>query len=159
MARLVWKLLPIGDFADIGAVKEMNENHQRHWFSEGALSFFNSTIEPKVYSGCVFVTSESPNTLHFLGHDEQRRWSVRIALDNGAIETYGEFRWYNSLSHAQLAAENVGLDLRRLDTLFGTLHKTDKEEDEFCRIAARLNLDQVSFSEIGQMEERKRNHG
>jgi len=159
MARLVWQLLPIGDFENIGAIKTMNEHHQRFFFSEGAMAFFNSRIEPKVYSGCVFVTSESPQQLHPLGRtDDQRRWSVRIALDNGAIETFGDFCWYKSLSDAQLAAENLGLDLRRLDTLFVTLHKTDEENNEFERIAARLKLEQVTFSEVTEYEKRRRNH-
>ena len=83
MARLVWQLLPIGDFENIGAIKTMNEHHQRFFFSEGAMAFFNSRIEPKVYSGCVFVTSESPQQLHPLGRTDDQRRSDRSATATG----------------------------------------------------------------------------
>lgn len=78
------------------------EKHNGNWFTEGAMSFFDSVIEPYAYSvgdSFFFVSSERcrPN---------KRRWSIRKQHE-GMIRTHGDFQAYASLKAANKALNAV----------------------------------------------------
>lgn len=73
-------------FANITAIKRANKEIGHHFFSKGALRFFNSTVYPRVYGGRYFVTSE------FSSGTAPVRYTVRGAEPNGAIKTVSEFQ-------------------------------------------------------------------
>ena len=64
------------------------ENRQNglHFFDADTKRFFGSRIGKEVYGGCYFITSE-----HAGFSDTTRRYTVRMALPDGKIETIGEF--------------------------------------------------------------------
>ena len=80
-------------FANITAIKRANKGIGHHFFSKGALRFFNSTVYPRVYGGRFFVTSE----FHCGTHESHCgttpvRYTVRGAQQDGAVKTVSEFQ-------------------------------------------------------------------
>lgn len=152
--KIVYALIPIGTFMSMADLRRSNREKGFHFFSTSTMRYFGSRAHSALYSGCVFVTSDKmpehrqPTT---------RRYTVRVALDDTTIQTHFEFQEFGSRYSAHRAAKELGANLRRLETLFGTLHKTDAEENEFCSIANQIELDEVSWSEIGNLEQRRRN--
>lgn len=90
-------------YSDIDEVREANERGGRHFFEESTLRFFDSIIEPEIYSGRFFVTSEK-------GPDEIRRWTVRRARRDGTIATCGEFQGHESADLAHEEAGRLGME-------------------------------------------------
>ena len=85
--------------ASIEEAKTANAAAGRFWFSTATLAFFRSRILPTIYGGCVFVSSEQR------GDSGPRRYSVRLALANGDIETLGTFQQYETRQAAVAAAK------------------------------------------------------
>jgi hypothetical protein len=69
----------------ITEIKEANKAIGHHWFSIGTKRFFDSKVESRVLYGQYFISSES------LPGAKARQYSIRKALENGQIETVGEF--------------------------------------------------------------------
>lgn len=95
-----------GPYRSIAEIKAANEAIGQTWFSEGTMRFFDSIIEPEVYGGRFFLTSErdatgTPGQSAWHG---KRRWTVRRANDDGTIDTVGEFGQFASKARASQRA-------------------------------------------------------
>jgi hypothetical protein len=71
-----------GPFRDVEQVKRANSNAGHHFFSRDTMRFFASRVSDGVYGGRMFVTSEKRGF-----QDTRREWHIRIARDDGTIET------------------------------------------------------------------------
>ncbi len=100
----------IGNFNQLFQIKRANENSGRHWFSKGAMKGFNSRVHDVVYSGCVFVSSER-NDMPYSA-PQPRVYTVRIAMADGSIQTYGSLGDYATRYDAHHTAEWLGKALR-----------------------------------------------
>jgi hypothetical protein len=98
------------DFNIIEQIIRANENSGRYFFSKGAMKSFNSRVHSSVYSGCVFVTSERNNMPY--SRPQPRVYTVRIAMEDGSIETYGSMGDYATRSQAHTQAQWLGNALR-----------------------------------------------
>lgn len=98
-------------YETIDQIKQANAHTGQRWFEEGAMQWFSSIIEPKVYQGCYFITSEKyelSDVEKGKGMPEMpRRWSIRLATPQGWISTMGEFQHYNSLQEAEEAVAKL----------------------------------------------------
>lgn len=83
-------------FVSISSIKALNQRNGNHFFDRSTMRFFNSKVEPYVYGGRLFLTSEqfTPSD----GRPLPRKYTVRLARDSGDIETIGPF---NELSKGQ----------------------------------------------------------
>lgn len=100
----------LGNFNHTFQIQRANENNGRHFFSKGAMKGFNSRVHDVVYSGCVFVTSERNNMPYCA--PQPRVYTVRIAMDDGSIETYGSLGDYATRAEAHREAQWLGKALR-----------------------------------------------
>ena len=98
------------DFNIIEQIIRANENSGRYFFSKGAMRSFNCRVHRNVYSGCVFVTSERNNVPY--SRPQPRVYTVRIAMEDGSIETYGSLGDYATRSQAHTQAQWLGNALR-----------------------------------------------
>jgi len=87
--------------ATIQGIIRANQTAGQHFFESSTMRFFNSTIYPRVYGGCYFITGERYDELH------PERFTIRLALDNGHVKTVGDFQGFDT--HAD--AERVARDL------------------------------------------------
>lgn len=85
----------------IDQIKKANAAGGYPWFDPSTINFFRSRIAPGVIGGRYFVTSEQ------FSATSPRRYTVRIAHDNGSIGTIGEFMQYPSLGVARTAARHA----------------------------------------------------
>lgn len=72
-------------------IKQANRDKGHHWFDPSTLRFFRSRFGKRVYGARYFVSSEQ-------GPGMPRRYSVRIAHDDGRVCTVGEF---NSMTRSE----------------------------------------------------------
>ncbi len=70
-----------GTFSSVQAIKAANKRAGGHFFDADTIRFWNSEIEPKVYGGKYFVTSEQ------FSEGDARRFSVREADATGKVRT------------------------------------------------------------------------
>ena len=92
-------------FYTLKAIKEANAAAGHHFFEPATLRFFRSRVAPGVIGGRFFVTSEQ-----FVGSDGRRaprQYTVRIAHDNGSIQTVDKFQAFSSLAKARRAARSL----------------------------------------------------
>lgn len=82
-------------YTQIIEIQRANESQRLHFFDPQSLRFFKSRINPNVYPGGHFITSEQYN-------GQPRRWTIRQCVD-GVIKTIGEFQQYGSLAAAKRA--------------------------------------------------------
>lgn len=92
-------------FNSMKEVKEANEAIGNHWFSEGAMAFFNSVIETELIGRRYFVTSERMELSH------PKQYTIREACEDGTIETVGDFQEFDSLDEATARCERLALRL------------------------------------------------
>lgn len=93
-------------YADL---RRRNKAAGHHWFSPATLRFFRTHLEGSPYGGDVFVTSEQ-----FVGSDgtaDPRRYTVRRMLEDGTVETVGDFQQHDTLDDARRAARLAAHDL------------------------------------------------
>ncbi len=99
-------------YKSINEIKAANLTHstthgRSWWFERGAMEFFQTQVEPKVYHGCYFITSSQctmPSTLKDKGvPDLPRKWTVHLCTPEGIITTIGEFQAHASLQDAERA--------------------------------------------------------
>lgn len=89
----------IGPFRSIDDIERANHYAAQHFFETDTMRFFSSRVLSGVHGGRYFVTSERR------GFDDYRRaYTVRVALDNGHIETVGDFLAFGSSGTAHRAA-------------------------------------------------------
>lgn len=95
-----------GPYTTIAAIKEANRKAGHHFFEADSMRFFRSKIARGVIiAGRLFITSEQfvPSD----GPPDPRRYSVRVAHDNGSVATVGEFQAYATLAEAHRAAKEM----------------------------------------------------
>jgi hypothetical protein len=100
----------IGNFYSISQIQTTNASNGYHWFSPASMRWFNSRVHDAVYSGCVFVTSERNDVPYRAS--QPRAYSVRIAMADGSIETYGSIGDYATRSQAHTQAQWLGKALK-----------------------------------------------
>lgn len=100
----------IGTFNSISQIKSTNASNGRYFFSPNSMRFFNSRVHDTLYSGCVFVTSERNDTPYCA--PQPRVYTVRIAMEDGSIETYGSIGDYATRAQAHREAQWLGNALR-----------------------------------------------
>ena len=88
-------------FDTIDDVKSANSRAGYKWFTPDTLRFFASRPSKIVYGHGLFVSSE----LDFDG--TTRRYTVRLALPTGEIETVGEFQQFATSGQAHAFARKV----------------------------------------------------
>ena len=94
----------------ISQIKANNARNGYYFFSKGAMRSFNTRIHDVVYGQCVFVTSERNNVPY--SRPQPRVYTVRIAMEDGSIETYGSLGDYATRSQAHAEAQWLGNALR-----------------------------------------------
>lgn len=119
-------------FDTIGDVKAANARAGFHFFSPGTLRFFSSRISSTVYGHGVIVTSERNEY-----DDQPRRYSVRLALPTGEIETLGEFQCFATSGQAHAFARKVAALWSPIARAYWAPHvKAQRDADERRRDAA-----------------------
>ena len=88
-------------FKTIADVKRRNKEIDRHFFEKSTMKFFNSKIESKLYGGKYFVTSEQ------FDENSKRKYTVRIANNDGSIDTIGRFSEFSSKEDAIEAIKKI----------------------------------------------------
>ena len=88
-------------YTSIEGIKRANLRNHGHWFDKDTLRFFKSRILPTVYHGKYFISSERYSS------DTMRRYTIRVADENGSIDTVGEFQAYRTRYAAIKAIGNV----------------------------------------------------
>ncbi len=82
-------------------MKAVIKKHKGHWFSDGSMAFFDTTLDSEAYQrddGCIFfVTGEQ---YEWMG----RLWTVRRCDPDGSIDTVGDFMKYGSKEEARAVA-------------------------------------------------------
>ena len=82
----------------IKEIKDANKDLGQHWFNKATMSYFNSRIVSGVIMGQYFITSEENNYC-----DEKKKYTARIALPDGSIDTIGQFYALESIKDAKKA--------------------------------------------------------
>lgn len=94
----------------IDCVKICNRSHDGKWFSPENMRFFASRVSGVCYLNekgdkAFFVSSEACRW-----NRERRKYSVRVCnLENGSIDTHGDFQMYNTRAQAHAAAKKAAL--------------------------------------------------
>jgi hypothetical protein len=92
----------IGPFRDTYEIERANYYAGQHFFEPDTMRFFSSRVLDGVYGGRYFVTSERR------GFDDYRRaYTVRVARDNGQVETVGDFLDFASSAAAHRRAAKL----------------------------------------------------
>ena len=100
----------IGNFGSTSLIKATNARNGFYFFSKGAMRSFNTRVHDVVYGNCVFVTSER-NDIPYCA-PQPRVYTVRIAMEDGSIETYGSLGDYSTRAEAHREAQWLGDALR-----------------------------------------------
>ena len=124
-------------FDTIYDVKAANARAGFHFFSRDTLRFFSSRISSHVYGHGVIVTSER-NELD----GQPRRYSVRLALPTGEVETLGEFQNFATSGQAHAFARKVAALWSPVALAYWAPHvaaRRERDEQRRERAAARLS--------------------
>lgn len=106
----------IGNFYSVSQIKANNARNGRYFFSKGAMKGFNSRVHDVVYSGCVFVTSERNNMPY--SAPQPRVYTVRVAMADGSIQTFGDLGDYATRAEAHRQAQWLGKELASHNWIF-----------------------------------------
>lgn len=86
----------------IAEMKRKNEEVGDHWFSKGAMDFFNTRIEAGPNVKNIFITSEA------MEPDAERKYTLRWFVENTSkVRTLGEFCEFDTLEEARKARKWV----------------------------------------------------
>ena len=100
--------MTFANFNDMYDLRLFNAQQGRYFFSPNTLRSFGSRIQDlPPYGGCVFVTSEVGP------YGENRRYSVRVMNKDGSIDTWGDFRDYETRAEAHREAKWLGEQVRK----------------------------------------------
>jgi hypothetical protein len=86
-------------FRTLAEIRRANAATGQSWFSPSTMRWFSSRVEAGPYLGRYFITSEAPP-----GREEDRRFTLRCADDDGTISTLGAF-----MAHATKQAAREAL--------------------------------------------------
>jgi hypothetical protein len=92
---------PCGPYRTIEQVKRANERAGQVWFSRETQSLWHCRIAPGVIAGRLFITSEA------LALHDTRRYTIRLATDDGHVVTVGEFQEFATLAAARKRAREL----------------------------------------------------
>ena len=81
-------------FNSIAEVKAANKAAGKHFFDRKTMKFFNTKIETGVLKGRFFITSE-------IDPFDVKRYSLRMAADNGAIRTINRHHSFKTKGQAK----------------------------------------------------------
>lgn len=103
----------VGPFATVADIRAANRAIGHHWFDRDTVRFFGSRVGRTVYGGRFFVSSEQdqPFGRFPAAWNGERRWTVRMADDDGSITTVGPFGGYRSGEEARRAAQDLAREL------------------------------------------------
>ena len=85
-------------------LENLRNAHSGHWFSPGAMRFFNSRLGSEVYpvpSGWIFVSSER------FDQNCDRMYTIRKMDQFGDVDTVGEFQAFSSSAAARRAMRKL----------------------------------------------------
>ena len=85
-------------FNSISEIKTLNKANGYKFFSRDTMKFFNSKVHRGVYGGRYFVTSEQFRSLSGVSHP--RKYTIRKAQSDGAVDTVNTFQQFTSLDQA-----------------------------------------------------------
>lgn len=79
------------------------KRHKGHWFSDGAMAFFDTILDSEAYQrddgNTYFVTGERYED------DFVTLWTVRVQYPDGSIDTVGDFQKYGTKEEARSVAK------------------------------------------------------
>jgi len=87
-------------FNNMVQIKKANEAISHCWFSEATMNFFNTNIESGVFYGKYFITSERHP-------GKSRHFNIRMANEDGSIDTIGDFNKFSTLAAARNELERI----------------------------------------------------
>jgi hypothetical protein len=88
-------------YANITEVKDANKGIGHHFFDRDTMRFFNSRVEGGILKGCYFITSERYDT------DRPKEYTVRIAHEDGQVDTVYEFQAFGTRADAKEAINDL----------------------------------------------------
>ena len=94
-----------GPYSTITEIKKANRNAGQYWFSKDTLRFFDSRVEPKVYGGRLFISSEQFHGSD--GYSDPRKYTIRLCDDEGHIQTVGDFQDHDDLEEVKEAIQGI----------------------------------------------------
>lgn len=119
-------------FDTIGEIKAANTRAGYHFFKADTLRFFSSRISSTVYGHGVIVTSERDTY-----GDQPRRYTVRLALPTGEVESLGEFEQFATSGQAHAFARKVAALWSPIARAYWAPHvEAQRDADERRRDAA-----------------------
>jgi len=92
-------------YRSMAQIKEANLQADGVFFRPDVMAIFQTRIEAGPFPGGLFVTSEQFTSMR--GQVYPRRYTVRRALENGAVETMGQFQEHASKAEAVRAAKEA----------------------------------------------------
>lgn len=94
-------------FETVNEVRQANKSIGNHWFSKQSMSFFRTHVTggDKLINKRYFITSEQ--FVSSQGVADPRKYTIRIALPNGQVDTIGEFQAYATKKEAIKAAHKL----------------------------------------------------
>lgn len=105
-----------GPYRTVADVQRANAALGHHFFDRDTLRFFGSRIGSTVYDGRYFVTSERDEAIssrYPAAWNGDRRYTVRVAADDGSVSTVGAFGAYRTGAAARRVAEALAADRAR----------------------------------------------
>lgn len=97
-------------WASVAEVADANRRAGHHFFDPDTIKFFSSRIETDIVGERLFIPSEQDETgFGKLGKawDGERRFTIRIAEDNGQVHTIGQSGFFREAQQAYAAAEDL----------------------------------------------------
>ena len=85
-------------YKTISEIKAQNKANGYYFFSPDTMRFFNGKTHRGVYGGKYFVTSEQFVSLS--GRKHPRKYTIRMAHSDGAIDTVDTFQKFSTLEQA-----------------------------------------------------------
>jgi hypothetical protein len=88
-------------FKNMTDVIAANQRLGQHWFSKGAMEFFNTVIETDLIDGRHFITSDRMEI------EDKKRYAIREVDSLGRVQTIGNIRDFASVKGAEAYIETL----------------------------------------------------
>ncbi len=98
---------------NITCINDIREAHQGTWFNQSTMDFFNTTLPDKskiwrLGERVFFVSGEKENNPYY---NTRRMYTIReFTVEDGGVETIGEFQQYRTPIEARTALEEMGAE-------------------------------------------------
>jgi hypothetical protein len=137
-----------GPFTSLAQIKAAVKARGGHFFDKRDMDYWSSRVEPGVYAGRYFVTSEQPPEL--LGVIAPRGWTIQRVEDDGRLDTIGSFQ---AFPRADLAIAAV---TRLVERIASGIREDDAEmqmmREEHERRAREGGLDETFTERFEQLQ-------